>query len=106
MHAVVPLNFLAGRESLGTDNDGWLFDQHSADGADREFRVHVQFTRTFAAPPLVHVGLCGFDIGNKDAARLRVGIDNVTTTGFEIVLTTWLYTRLWKAEVSWLALGI
>lgn len=104
-NAVVPLNFLAGRESLGTHNEGWTFDQPSPDGAERVFRSRVEFSRAFASAPLVHVGLCGFDIGNKDAARLRTGIENVSATGFDLVVGTWLHTRLWSVEVSWLALG-
>lgn len=102
---VVPLNFLAGRESLGTHSAGWTFDQPSPDGFERQFRSLVTFSRPFASAPLVHVGLCGFDIGHRDSARLRVDIDSVTANGFEIVISTWLHTRVWRTEVNWLALG-
>jgi len=105
MSNVMPLSFLAGRESLGTHSVGWTFDQASSDGAERRFHFRVSFTRPFAAAPLVHIGLCGFDIGHRDSARLRADIQNVTADGFEIVLVSWLHTRLWSADVSWLALG-
>jgi hypothetical protein len=102
---VVPINFLAGRESVGTDSEGWVFDQVSEDGSERQFRATVTFTRPFAIPPVVHIGIVGFDIGHRDSARLRAEIQNVSATGFDIVLVTWLHTRVWRTEVSWLALG-
>ena len=95
-------SFLAGTEVMGSKQPGWLFDQ--GDG-DRSFRRHVAFQRSFLNPPLVHLGIAGFDIANHDAARLTASVANVTAEGFEIVLSTWLNSRLWRVDVNWLALG-
>jgi hypothetical protein len=103
--AMEPFSFLAGRQVLGVETEGWDLDQPSADGADRRLRVKVGFASPFRSAPLVHLGLCGFDISEHDCARLTVEAQNVTREGFEIVLGTWFNTRLWRVEVNWLALG-
>lgn len=102
-NAVEPLSFLAGSEVLGNVMDGWMLDQQG--GGDRQFRSTVRFEKPFRHVPLVQVGLAGFDICNRDSARLAVSTSNVTAEGFDIVLTTWLHTRLWRADVNWIALG-
>lgn len=103
-NAVEPLSFLAGSEVLGAAMDGWMLDQEG--GGDRRFRASVRFEKPFRQLPLVQVGLAGFDISNRDAARLTVATSNVTNEGFDIVLSTWLHTRLWRADVNWIAVGV
>jgi hypothetical protein len=107
MHnAIEPFSFLAGNETLGPALDGWSLDQlPEAGGSDRTARVRVHFQRPFRSPPLIHLGLGGFDVSNEDAARVTVSAANITYDGFEIVLSTWLNTRIWRAEVNWLAIG-
>ncbi len=104
-HAVQPFSFLAGREVLDADSAGWHLDQLPVDEGDRSIRTRVMFSTPFANPPLVQLGLTGFDISNQDAARLTASVANVTPEGFDIVIGTWLNTRLWKVELGWLALG-
>jgi hypothetical protein len=99
-----PFTFLAGSETLDARRAGWVLDQPRG-GAERSFRTWVPFSRSFGAPPLVHVGISGFDIANQDAARLTTAVSHVTADGFEIVLSTWLGTRMWRVDVSWLAIG-
>ena len=104
--AVQPFNFLAGTEVLGTGTEGWNLDQFPAPGGpDRSARVAVTFAREFAAFPLIHLSITGLDVCNEDAARVTVTAENVTTKGFEIVVATWLDTRIWRTQVSWLAIG-
>lgn len=100
-----PLNLLSGVEKLGSDLEGWTLDDIEGIDADRQFRSPVKFDRPFSAPPVVHIGIVGFDISERDAARLEASVRNITTRGFEIVLSTWLNTRLWRVNVSWLAIG-
>jgi len=97
-------SFLAGTEVMSSQQAGWVFDQDS-DGSERTFRRHVAFQRCFHNAPLVHLGIAGFDIANQDAARLTASVARVTPEGFEIVLSTWLHTRLWRVDINWLALG-
>lgn len=100
-----PFSFLAGTVSASAGNAAWTLDQMPEPDARREVRIPVTFDRPFLAAPLVHVGLAGFDISNHDAARLLVKAEAVTPAGFDIVISTWLHTRIWRVDVNWLALG-
>lgn len=106
MHdAVEPLNFLAGTEALSSIRGDWKLDEWPAQEPSRSFRTRVAFSRPFLRIPLVHLGIVGFDVSNHDAARLTAVAENVTSEGFDIVLSTWLHSRLWRVDVSWLAVG-
>ena len=100
-----PLNFLAGTEALDSLRDGWTLDDAPHGAPERSFRTHIRFERPFHMTPLVHLGIAGLDAGNEDATRLTASTANVTNDGFEIVLTTWLHSRLWRVDVNWLAIG-
>lgn len=103
--AMTPLNFLAGTEALGSLDEGWTLDQAPHGSPARSFRSRISFERPFAGLPLVHLGIAGFDISNQDSARIASRAENVSQEGFDIVLTTWLHTRLWRVDVNWLAVG-
>ena len=100
-----PLSLLSGIEKLGSDREGWTLDDIEGIDADRLFRSKVTFDRAFNAPPVVQIGIVGFDISEEDSARLEASVENISTHGFELVLSTWLNTRLWRVNVSWLAIG-
>lgn len=102
---VEPFSFLAGHEVLGASLDGWTLDEAPHGCDERVFRAHVRFIRPFRGAPLVHLGLAGFDAGTEDAARLTVTADNIGSRGFDLVLKTWLHSRLWRVDVNWLAVG-
>lgn len=103
--AMEPLNFLAGTESLGNLREGWTLDEAPHGSPERAFRTRVNFNRSFQGAPLVHLGIAGLDASNQDSTRLTASADNVTPEGFEIVLTTWLHSKLWRVDVNWLAIG-
>ena len=103
--AMEPLNFLAGTEALGSLTDGWTLDDAPHGSPERAFRSRVNFTRSFQGAPLVHLGIAGLDASNQDSTRLTASADNVTPDGFEIVLRTWLHSKLWRVDVNWLAIG-
>jgi hypothetical protein len=103
--AIEPMNFLAGTEVMGFRSEGWRLDAEPPHDADRYHRAWVGFSRPFRGVPLVHLGIAGFDVDNRDAARLTVAATNVTSAGFTIVLSTWFNTRIWRVDVNWLAIG-
>lgn len=82
-----------------------MLDQYPEEDGIRLFRFHVFFNGAFPNAPLVHLGITGFDIAHDEAARLTATVENVTTEGFDIVLSTWLASRLWRVDVNWLAIG-
>lgn len=104
--AVVPLSFAAGAARFDEGQAGWeLLETHPHGDGVRAYSGRVAFDRAFNAPPVVQIGITGFDIDNKDNARLNVGITNVDVTGFEVQLRTWLNTRIWSVDLSWFAIG-
>lgn len=104
MSNLVPFSVLSSVAVLDSSLDGWtLLDVPATDM--RVFNFSVVFERPFASSPLVHVALVGLDVENTDATRLRLRALDITPNGFTIHLETWLNTRVWGADVSWLAIG-
>lgn len=104
MSELHPLATCSSVASYSLEDEGFalhIVDTHE----NRTFRAHIAFEVGFAATPLVHVGLAGFDIDHTDSARLRVHAESITASGFDVVLTTWAGTRVYGASVSWLAIG-
>ena len=101
-----PWKSLSATARVGTLTDGWTLATPS-DGSEatRVFRFAVYFSAPFVAPPLVHLGLTGFDIDQRDASRLTLTATEITPTGFIAEFTTWRETRVYSATFSWLALG-
>jgi hypothetical protein len=104
--AVLPLSFAAGAARFDEGQAGWelLETNLNGDGV-RAYSGRVAFDRSFNAPPVVQIGITGFDIDNGDNARLNVCIKNVDVTGFDVELRTWLNTRIWSVDLNWFAIG-
>jgi hypothetical protein len=104
MSYVAPLNLLSATVVLDTSLEGWTLLDPSSDG-DRTFRYAVTFSRSFSAPPVVQVGIVGLDVSKDDNVRVRVRAFDIAETGFTLQAETWLNTKIWLVEVSWLAIG-
>ena len=104
MSNVIPLTVLSAVAVLDSKLEGWTLLEVPAT-EPRVFTYSVTFERAFATAPLVHAAIAGFDVENQDSARLRVRAENITPTGFVISVETWLNTRVWSVDVSWLAIG-
>jgi hypothetical protein len=103
---VLPLSFVAGAVRFDESSPGWtLLDRVEESPNIRTFAGRVTFERAFQAPPVVQVGITGFDIDNGDNARLNVNIGHVDSEGFTVELRTWWNTRLWSVNLSWIAIG-
>jgi hypothetical protein len=104
MSYVAPLNLLSSVVVLDGSVESWPMLDPSL-GDRREFRQSIRFERSFAHPPVVQVGLVGIDASKDDNLRLRLRAEDITSTGFTLHAETWLNTRIWSVEVSWLAIG-
>lgn len=104
MSNVAPLSLLSAVVVLDSTLDNWSLLE-PAGGLRRSFRQPVPFDRKFSAPPLVHVGVVGIDASKEDNLRLRVRAESITEHGFMLCAETWLNTKIWSVEVSWLAIG-
>jgi hypothetical protein len=104
MSSIAPLNFLSATLVLDTSLEGWTLLDPSKDGV-RAFRYEVVFSRPFLTFPVVHVGIVGLDVSNSDNLRVRVRALGITANGFTLQAETWLNTKIWSVETSWLAIG-
>jgi hypothetical protein len=104
MSFVAPLSLLSAVVVLDSSLEGWSLLEPSG-LAERGFHTHVSFSRAFAAPPVVHVGIVGLDVSRDDNVRVRVRAEGITAAGFTLKAETWLNTKIWSVEVSWLAIG-
>jgi hypothetical protein len=104
MSNLVPLSMLSAVTVLDSNLEGWTLLDVPAEET-RAFQYDVTFEQPFAAAPLVNVAISGLDVGNQDAARLRLRAVDIHPGGFSIRAETWLNTRVWSVDVSWLAIG-
>ena len=104
MSNVAPLSLLSAVVVLDSTLDNWSLLE-PAGGLRRSCRQAVVFERQFSAPPLVHVGLVGIDASKEDNLRLSLRAESITEHGFTLSVETWLNTKIWSVEVSWLAVG-
>lgn len=103
--ALLPLTMLSGRADLDQGLAGWSLAGPGGDGERRCFHASIRFERPFDGTPLVQAALTGFDIDNRDTARLLVEVAHITPQGFELRFATWGHTRVYRVAVSWFALG-
>lgn len=105
---IVPLKMSAASLSLDLLTEGWTL-AHFEDDNDqtpRRFEQWVGFESPFSNVPLVQVGITGFDIDNRDSARLKVRSERITANGFMLVIETWRQTRVYGVSVNWFAIGV
>jgi H-type lectin domain len=103
---VLPLSFVAGAVRFDESEPGWtLLDTSEEPERSRICRRRVNFERGFLSPPVVQIGITGFDIDHRDNARLDVEIVGVDGDGFSVELRTWWNTRLWSVKLNWIAVG-
>ncbi|PVA09897.1 hypothetical protein DC366_12370 [Pelagivirga sediminicola] len=88
-----------------------LFSEHETGGAmwtgegERARRHSVRFVERYRTPPAVHCALSMWDIDNGTNARVEVGAEQITQSGFDVVFRTWGDTRIARARVRWMAIG-
>ncbi|MBF0192549.1 MAG: H-type lectin domain-containing protein [Magnetococcales bacterium] len=70
----------------------------------REFRQRVAFSKPFAQPPRVMMGLVGIDF-NQEKIQFLVSAEEVEAGGFTALLVTRAEERPREIRVSWLAFG-
>ena len=104
MSNVAPLSLLSAVVVLDSSLEHWSLLEPAGE-LRRSCRLPVVFERLFSAPPLVHVGVVGIDASKDDNLRLSVRAESITEQGFVLSVETWLNTKIWSVDVSWLAIG-
>lgn len=102
-----PWKSLSATVHVGQLTNGWNLATPPSEYREelRTFRFKVNFSTAFDAPPVVHLGLTGLDIDQRDTSRVNLTATEITKTGFTAVITTWRETRVYSVAFSWLALG-
>ena len=102
-----PLKTLSATVHLGILTEGWNLTSPFVEGGGdiRVFRFQVYFGEPFDVSPVVHLGLAGFDIDQRDSGRLILNTTEITPAGFIAEISTWHETRVYAVAFSWLALG-
>jgi hypothetical protein len=103
---LLPLKILSSTVGVGILTDGWNLAEPYEDGDDaRCFTTEVTFASPFSAPPVVHLGLSGFDVDQHTSARITLKAEAISETGFLVRVSTWRASRVYSAEFNWLAIG-
>ncbi|MFV2051995.1 H-type lectin domain-containing protein [Aliiroseovarius sp. YM-037] len=71
----------------------------------RASRKAVAFSKPFASPPTVQIGMTMWDTDRLTNMRADIQADDITETGFTIVFRTWGDSRVARIRASWLAIG-
>ena len=102
---LIPLKMCSATVEFDQFTPDWTLAQVNTSEEQRTFVCNVLFDAPFSNVPIVHVGLSGFDMDQRHSARISVRADTITSSGFELNIKTWRDTRVYKLEVSWIALG-
>jgi hypothetical protein len=104
---LMPWKTLAATLELGMANDGWNLAEVTPEGVEfpRVFGFDVAFDTPFGATPVIHIGLTGFDMDQRDSGRISLKATEISSSGFRMEISTWLETRIYGVECSWLAIG-
>lgn len=70
---------------------------------EREYRRTITFNKAFSAPPEVMIGLSMLDVNPGTNDRVRVRAENITSTSFDVVFSTWADTNVYGLGANWIA---
>lgn len=102
----IPWKVLSSKVGVGVLTEGWNLAEPDSHGEDvRTFVVNVAFDSPFVSSPVVHLGLAGFDLDQRDSARLTLSAENITPFGFCVAISCWADSRVFAVEFNWLAIG-
>lgn len=104
---LIPVAIASAVTRLHHSTEGWNLDTES--GADetgcRRFVQRIEFETPFGSTPIVQAGLCGFDLDQRDSARLEVSPKGIDAEGFDLEICSWNGSRVYGIDVSWIAIG-
>lgn len=98
-----PWSILSATGGVGVTTEGWNLAESAEE--PRTFITEVVFSASFQSVPVVQLALTGFDMDQRDSARISLKAVEVKPSGFKVEISTWLDTRVYAVEFSWLAIG-
>ncbi len=101
-----PWNLLSSTVGVGILTEGWTLAEPVTDpDTARFYTVEVVFDSAFSSPPVVQLGLSGFDLDQRESGRISLKAVAITRFGFQAIISTWSTTRVYAVEFNWLAIG-
>ena len=98
-----PWSILSATGGAGVTTEGWNLAESAEE--PRAFVTEVVFSTSFQNVPVVQLALTGFDMDQRDSGRISIKAAEVSPAGFKVEISTWLDTRVYAVEFSWLAIG-
>lgn len=98
-----PWSILSATGGAGVTTEGWNLAESAEE--PRTFVTEVIFSAPFQSVPVVQLALTGFDMDQRDSGRISIKAVEVSPAGFKVEISTWLDTRVYAVEFSWLAIG-
>jgi len=99
--AIIPL-IQSGDVIADTSVTGWTL--HLGSGY-RTYQAHVTFPKGFSQIPVVITALRSIDDSPATGTRLTVFAQQITTTGFDMVVLTWADSIVYGTAATWIAYG-
>lgn len=102
----LPPKVISSSVCPGIETEGWNLDRPASEADPaRRFLFDVSFDSPFATPPVVHLGVTGFDIDQCSSSRLGLHAVAITETGVRAELRTWRSSRVYSVDFEWIAIG-
>ncbi|WP_437333308.1 H-type lectin domain-containing protein [Sorangium sp. So ce394] len=79
------------------------FAQFGSGSGLRVYRRTIEFSLPQSGGVAAQAAIGHIDIGHDSAPRLEVRTENVTSKSFDVIISTWLDTRVYGAAVVWIA---
>jgi hypothetical protein len=99
-HAVLAIE--NGSQWMSSDAPKWTLEE--GEGI-RRVVIPIKFSEPFLSAPKISLSFNYLDTDNTFNQRIKVEAKRVTTTGYNMVLTTWYDSIIWAVGVSWIAIG-
>ncbi len=80
----------------------WTLDSGTG---ERSYTYYITFDKAFTTTPAMLVGIEGFDLGAGTNPRLVARAENISSIGFDLVISTWGDSLVNFVCVSWIAYG-
>lgn len=93
------LRYCGNNYYTATDTDWNLLGTSGA----RTWATTISFLSTFGSTPAINIWLAGFHMLEGSAHKINLGVASVTTTGFQLQISTWDECNIAGVSVGWIA---
>ncbi len=77
----------------------------SGENKERTHIVKIKYKEQFKKVLEVIPTIQRVDTDGEYSSRFEIKADNITTSGFDLIIGTWEVTKIWDISVKWYAIG-